>query len=148
MSNKYGKMREKLLRTRDMLVEDVRDIERRIADPADYVPFDDAEQGVVDAEKEMQFSLLSHKEAQLNRIDEALGRLARGKYGLCRLCSRRIRPRRLRAVPSAEYCVSCQHEYERETAPDNSPRGHAHFESYSTDGDAGCLAAARSIRRF
>ena len=44
----------------------------------------------------------------LGRIDEAMGKLARGTYGLCDRCGRDIPKLRLEAVPHAIYCVECQ----------------------------------------
>jgi len=39
--------------------------------------------------------------------DEALGRLATGRFGRCESCEAAISVRRLRTVPEARYCVAC-----------------------------------------
>jgi DnaK suppressor protein len=44
----------------------------------------------------------------LKEIDAALGRLATGEYGVCADCGDAITPRRLAAIPWAEYCIRCQ----------------------------------------
>lgn len=44
----------------------------------------------------------------LKQIDTALARLHAGQYGLCSSCSGSIPLARLRAVPFATQCVSCQ----------------------------------------
>ena len=40
-------------------------------------------------------------------VDAALGRLAEGTYGRCRVCGRPIEAGRLDARPDAELCASC-----------------------------------------
>jgi RNA polymerase-binding transcription factor len=42
------------------------------------------------------------------RIDDALIRIAEGKYGLCLACHAPIEPQRLDTMPEAAFCASCQ----------------------------------------
>jgi RNA polymerase-binding protein DksA len=42
------------------------------------------------------------------QCDDALGRLERGAYGLCRSCGQEIAIERLRALPYATRCVPCK----------------------------------------
>jgi DnaK suppressor protein len=44
----------------------------------------------------------------LREIERALARCAGGTYGLCEACDEDISPARLKAIPWARYCVSCQ----------------------------------------
>ena len=44
----------------------------------------------------------------LHQIEAALERLAAGDYGVCLACGEAISPKRLTAIPWAEYCISCQ----------------------------------------
>ena len=44
---------------------------------------------------------------EIGRIDEALGRLEAGVWGLCRDCGEPIDPRRLEALPYASSCAEC-----------------------------------------
>jgi RNA polymerase-binding protein DksA len=50
---------------------------------------------------------------QLDEVNAALSRLEAGTYGVCEQCSRPIPLARLRAMPSARYCVECQAIEER-----------------------------------
>jgi len=52
----------------------------------------------------------------LSRIDYALRRIDEGTYGLCEECGERIPKPRLRIVPFATLCVSCQQREELEGA--------------------------------
>jgi DnaK suppressor protein len=45
---------------------------------------------------------------QLRLVEEALDRLDAGDYGICLACDERIAEKRLRALPWARYCVTCQ----------------------------------------
>jgi DnaK suppressor protein len=60
-------------------------------------------------------SLEQHNEVVWRRLtdkshglSEARARLQEGTYGTCHACGCRIPPGRLRAVPTATLCVSCQ----------------------------------------
>lgn len=44
----------------------------------------------------------------LSQIDEAIGRLDGGTYGICMECRKRIEERRLAAVPWARRCFVCE----------------------------------------
>ena len=45
---------------------------------------------------------------QLRLVEEALDRLEAGDYGICLSCDEPIAEKRLRALPWARYCVTCQ----------------------------------------
>jgi len=45
-------------------------------------------------------------------LDTALRRLDDGEYGLCEDCGAEIGPGRLRALPFAKRCLSCQQQAE------------------------------------
>lgn len=47
---------------------------------------------------------------KLRLVNEALDRLAAGDYGVCPNCDEPIAPKRLRAIPWAKYCVTCQEQ--------------------------------------
>lgn len=56
--------------------------------------------------------LQSIAEEKLAHIEEALQRLDAGTYGLCVRCGEQIHPERLKALPYADLCVSCQSKAE------------------------------------
>ena len=59
-------------------------------------------------EKEKDLAVRDAFREALGRIHEAMGKLARGTYGLCDRCGRDIPTGRLEALPHAIYCVECQ----------------------------------------
>jgi DnaK suppressor protein len=52
-------------------------------------------------------------ELRLNTIESALERLDEGSYGVCADCGADIPPGRLKALPFATLCVSCQSVFDR-----------------------------------
>ncbi len=60
-----------------------------------------------------QFVTLHRNDLQASKIrlvDAALARLDAGEFGRCLECDAAIAPARLRAVPWASYCVTCQQQ--------------------------------------
>jgi DnaK suppressor protein len=47
---------------------------------------------------------------QLRLVEEALGRLDSGNYGICLACEEPIPSKRLQALSWARYCVKCQEQ--------------------------------------
>ena len=45
---------------------------------------------------------------EIRRIDNALIRIAEGKYGFCAACHQPIEARRLATIPEADFCAECQ----------------------------------------
>ncbi len=45
---------------------------------------------------------------ELKQIDKALGRIHQHAYGSCVVCHDPIDPKRLEAIPEAEYCNACE----------------------------------------
>ncbi len=63
--------------------------------------------------QEFNLELLERDQTTLREIDEALGRIAEGTFGLCESCAEMISKERLRTVPYARNCIECQREAER-----------------------------------
>jgi DnaK suppressor protein len=64
-------------------------------------------------ERELAVRSLDRDSKMLRNIRLALGRAARGTYGVCLHCEEEILPRRLAAVPWAAYCIVCQEKIDR-----------------------------------
>jgi RNA polymerase-binding protein DksA len=56
---------------------------------------------------------------ELRAVQDAIARLKRGEYGICRSCGEAIGAGRLEALPHAALCVDCQTraEHARTTTP-------------------------------
>ncbi len=64
-------------------------------------------------EEIVRVATLERRRRMMAQADEALHRLAAGRYGLCADCGNPISPARLRAVPFATRCCGCQERFER-----------------------------------
>ena len=47
-------------------------------------------------------------EIELKKVNEALEKLKKKKYGICEKCKKTISKGRLEAYPPAKYCIKCQ----------------------------------------
>lgn len=63
-------------------------------------------------DREMAQGSVEQAEAELREIDAAFERLDEGTYGYCQADGEAIDPDRLRAQPTARYCVDHQREME------------------------------------
>lgn len=80
------------------------------------VAFHMADQASDSAERELAFLFASREGRYLHHLDEALERIARGEFGVCRICGKPISKDRLEAVPHATMCIGCKSREERARA--------------------------------
>jgi len=69
---------------------------------------DSIEFAVRTAEQDVTAVTASLRSQLLKEVDKALGRCARGTYGACEGCHEEISTHRLKAIPWARYCLTCQ----------------------------------------
>ena len=72
------------------------------------------------AERDIAVQILDRESTLVRRLRSAIGRIDDGSYGICLECEEEIAPKRLRAIPWAELCITCQ---ERADASMNRRRG-------------------------
>ena len=63
-------------------------------------------------EQAKDLALRQNLERLLDQVEDALERFEAGTYGLCEQCGREIDPARLKALPYATLCLSCQQRRE------------------------------------
>lgn len=63
--------------------------------------------------KEFLYSLSNTDREILQKVDDALVRIANGSFGVCVECGDGLNRKRLEAVPWASFCLSCQEKVER-----------------------------------
>lgn len=76
------------------------------------MPIHMADMGSDNFEQDFTLSLLEREGGTLQKIDEALSRLAEGTFGLCQDCGSTIPKPRLKALPYAMHCVNCARKQE------------------------------------
>ena len=65
-------------------------------------------------ERELALGLVSNEQEFLYKIEEALRAIDKGTYGHCESCNKMIKESRLKALPFAKLCISCQEKFEAE----------------------------------
>jgi len=69
---------------------------------------DMADQASGNNEVHIQLKLKQTDAKILQAIEEALWRIEKGTYGVCRDCGEPIAPARLRAIPWTRVCITCK----------------------------------------
>lgn len=64
------------------------------------------------SERDLSAGLAEHESRELQKINDALGRISDGSYGVCEDCEGEIPLARLQALPYATCCVQCQAQRE------------------------------------
>jgi DnaK suppressor protein len=97
-----------------MLEERRREVQEKLRSLRESLPVeagsvrDTEEQSVDDFVTEVDMALMQMKSETLGKIDQAMDRLEDGTYGLCQECEGEISAARLKALPFAHLCRSCQ----------------------------------------
>lgn len=100
-----------LLERRALLMSDMRAMEE--ADARDAVdPFLSsnhlADLGSDRAASDVSLGRRESESGEIQEIDDALGRIREGTFGLCEDCGARMPAGRLEAIPYARYCLPCK----------------------------------------
>jgi DnaK suppressor protein len=76
------------------------------------VPLHMADLGTDNYDQEFTLGLIENEQTTLDLVNEALGRMEDGTYGLCAECSEPISKPRLQAIPYAKHCIRCARKLE------------------------------------
>lgn len=79
---------------------------RRVLSEEPELELEDGDPDIIEREKSL--ALIRSFELRLEEIDDALNQIENGTYGICERCGTQINPERLKIMPEAKYCVSCQ----------------------------------------
>lgn len=108
------RLRKKLEAERERLVRLMKDIEEqqeelRLSETSSERSPDPntAEGGSLAFEIEKELSLHQNAQQLIDQADEALQRIADGRYGICDECGSAIPVARLEALPYTKLCVTC-----------------------------------------
>jgi len=112
--------RDLLLGKRDLLSGNVNSLEAQAlkrsrqesSGDLSTMPIHMADIGSDNFEQEFTLGLIENEEEMLRAIDDALQRIEEGTYGKCEECGKPIRKTRLKAIPHARLCITCQRQEE------------------------------------
>jgi len=131
LAGRLLKRRRELLREMNALVQSRRRLTAKaVADAAD---------AALDClDQDIEFQLAERCSAAILEIDGALDRLSAGNYGTCAKCGDRIPAARLRIMPTATLCVTCQSGAERIQADREDPAAWHRVSDARADAPALC----------
>ena len=116
--DRYQELRRILEDRRDEIAGEVqhkiRNVRTEGTQMTNHRAADLTETAEADIQDDIEFALIQMKAETLDKIGAALTRLEEGTYGYCYECGDEIAERRLRALPFAARCKTCQEV--RETA--------------------------------
>jgi DnaK suppressor protein len=103
---------------RALLLQQRSELQARIADEFEGLreretSSDPADIGSAEEQRQWQLRLLEREKKLLDKIDEALDRLARGEYGWCRETGEPIGLKRLLLRPTASLCIEAKEREEQ-----------------------------------
>jgi DnaK suppressor protein len=110
--------KERYLVLEVMLRERRREVQEKLRSLRETLPVeagvvrDAEEQSVDDFVTEVDMALMQMKSETLAKIDQAIARIENGTYGLCQECDGEILAARLKALPFAPLCRTCQEDAE------------------------------------
>ncbi len=115
-SAKADKYRKRLLNEKARLERDQsrlmdhggETMSERMGDISDFDPNHPGDEGTEMFEREKDGALHENLDGLLAQINDALGKLDNGTYGVCDRCGRPIAEARLEALPYATLCIDCQ----------------------------------------
>ena len=114
------KQQERLIHLRDSMVDSMmgvaKDTLRSRAEGSEASAFGmhQADAGSDAYDRDFALSLLSQEQDALYEIEQALGRIDLGTYGVCEMTGKPIAHPRLEAIPFARYTVECQSQLEKQ----------------------------------
>jgi DnaK suppressor protein len=119
--DRHAKLRELLQERKRKMWNELRDeLFRKVGEELHSqfeIPQDVGDQGLVDLLEDTGLNIADIRRQELTMMDEAMGKLERGSYGVCEDCGKEIVEERLELVPFALYCVVCQTRREGPSYP-------------------------------
>jgi len=122
MSKRDEKIQE-LVAERERTLEEIEHLREQLQEeiePASATDEDSADAAAAIYERGKVISLIQNREDRLRSLDEAIERVRKGLYGICKNCGEEIDPERLAIMPETSLCVRCANLLE------SGPRGITH----------------------
>ncbi|MFI3157687.1 MAG: TraR/DksA family transcriptional regulator [Methylococcaceae bacterium] len=100
----YEQVRHNLIEMLEELDDRLAKITHDVKEPLDP---DFAEQATQAENDEVLDSLGNAARTEIAMVKQAIARIDKGQYGLCRLCGKPISTERLKAIPYSSMCIKC-----------------------------------------
>jgi DnaK suppressor protein len=99
--------RSQLLDKRDEILAEAGKTLSDMTDQTTNIP-DPNDRATVESGRSFELRIRDRERKLLSKIEEAIGRLDEGEYGVCEGCGEDIGIKRLEARPVTTYCIDCK----------------------------------------
>jgi RNA polymerase-binding transcription factor DksA len=123
ISNRLMKQRQRLLRLREALLEEIHQLRSEASEENPNYSMHPADAATDSFDRDLVLGFASFKQEGLYEIDAALERIDNGRYGVCELTGQLIPWERLEAIPWTRFSLETQKQIERDTRPRIGPLG-------------------------
>ena len=106
------KFRAQLEEMKEKLISDVEQTLTEMTTQNGNIP-DPNDRATVESDRNFELRIRDRERKLMNKIEEAIGRLDEGTYGVCDSCGEDIAVKRLEARPVAKYCIECKTKQEQ-----------------------------------
>jgi len=107
-------LKRELLEMAENLKSNISKAENEINLMRQQSPTDEGDYAVLINDTSIDDTLISKQFKKLKEIEQALGKMSEGNYGICEMCEEEIDIERLRVKPFAKFCISCREINEQE----------------------------------
>jgi DnaK suppressor protein len=73
---------------------------------------DPLDRAATEHDRSVEIAIRSRESQEIKEIEEALGRIEKGQYGICAHCGQKISQKRLLLAPMTRLCTACKAETE------------------------------------
>jgi len=101
------KFRKQLIEKRKDILEEANRTLADMTDQSSNVP-DPNDRASIESDRSFELRIRDRERRLLTKIDEALGRIEDGEYGICEGCGCDINVKRLEARPVTTLCIDCK----------------------------------------
>ena len=101
------KFRSQLLEKRDEILAEAGKTLSEMTDQTTNIP-DPNDRATIESGRSFELRIRDRERKLLAKIEEAIGRLDEGEYGVCDGCGEDIGVKRLEARPVTTFCIDCK----------------------------------------
>jgi len=101
------KFRSQLLQKRDEILAEAGKTLSEMTDQTTNIP-DPNDRATIESGRSFELRIRDRERKLLSKIEEAIGRLDEGEYGICEGCGENIGIKRLEARPVTTFCIDCK----------------------------------------
>ena len=110
--NELKKLEEQLQAMKNDIYADVEQTLTEMNTQSGNIP-DPNDRASVESDRSFELRLRGRERKLMEKIEEALGRIEDGSYGVCDECGEDIAIKRLEARPVAKFCIDCKIKQEQ-----------------------------------